>query len=613
MVQFILNVIRDRDTIVTGGAYLRFFHKTVHAPVFLYIEWAITIFAIVVCLSLPARAMRPVMHRVYSCNSKWMAYFVSSHWRACFTIFFLSIVGRVALLSIERFPEPAVHDEFSYLLGGDTLAHGRLANAELPSWHHFEPFHVLMEPTYATMYPPGFPMFLALGEKLFGSPRAGLLICAAAAAASLCWMLQTLVPPVWAFAGALLAVVRINWFSYFGNGYWGSPAGMLGGCLLAGSVMRLIRRRAPRASDGIVLGVALFLLMNTRPYEGAAFAAPLVLSMLSKLYRRRSLKTLVCGCIVFLAGTAWTGVYCYKVTGRLMLPEALHEQQWAITPLLLGSRPHYEKKYQFADQTGLYRDYELNSVYLPQSSLRGYLNYLPQKLFNVWHFFFAPSLTLLMLGFIPAVMSPKYRLPLAAAGVLFLALMAQHFMQPQYVAPATGVLYLVLVQGLRWLRAAGRRRALYQRLLGAIALSIMGTLMVRLVVVPTNSWPPSWCSWQREMPGYGAIVKYLQQLPGKQLVFVHYDSRHPWPDSWIDNGAEVASQKVIWARDTEPLESNVPLICAYPGRRLFLLTPPDEGYTGTPERSDSVRISIAEFLKPYHRLETPLCGAVEEP
>src|SRR5215471_15256482 len=47
---------------------------------------------------------------------------------------------RVALLPVLPVPTPEIHDEFSFLLLGDTIAHGRLANPTPDLWKSFEHF-----------------------------------------------------------------------------------------------------------------------------------------------------------------------------------------------------------------------------------------------------------------------------------------------------------------------------------------------------------------------------------------------------------------------------------------------------------------------------------------
>src|SRR6202012_2255273 len=211
-------------------------------------------------------------------------YFAQKRLRACAVVFCLSFFGRIVLLPIEAFPTPNIHDEFSYLLASDTFAHGRLANPTPPVWHHFEQFYVLMQPTFSSKSGIAQPLFMALGQRWLFTPRAGIVLCMALAAASLCWMLQAYLPPEWAFLGGLLAVIRISWFSYFGNAYWGGAAAILGGCLLMGAAARLEKRL--RTRYGVLMALGLLLLANSRPFEGLLVSLPICLFTLWILIRK---------------------------------------------------------------------------------------------------------------------------------------------------------------------------------------------------------------------------------------------------------------------------------------------------------------------------------------
>ncbi len=122
--------------------------------------------------------------------------------------------ARAAVLPILPVPQPHIDDEFSHLLLADTLLHGRLANPIHPMWIHLETFHVIMQPTYSSMYPPAQGLVLAAGRLIAGHPFAGVWLSIGAMCAAICWMLQGWLAPEWALLGGLLAVTRLAIFSY---------------------------------------------------------------------------------------------------------------------------------------------------------------------------------------------------------------------------------------------------------------------------------------------------------------------------------------------------------------------------------------------------------------
>jgi hypothetical protein len=583
--------------------YVRFFHIGIYHLRFVTIETLVTLLVLILFVALPVR------FAAFFPNPGFRR-FAQQRFRACVLVFLLSSLGRLALLPIEPFTTPNIHDEFSYLLASDTFAHGGLSNPTPPVWHHFEQFYVLMQPTFASKYGAASPLFMALGQRLLGTPRAGIILSMALAAASLCWMLQAYLPDEWALLGGLLAVVRLSWFSYFGNSYWGGSVAVLGGCLLLGAAARLAGRG--RAGEGLLMALGLILLANTRPFEGALISLPICLSTLWILWRKRAGAPIwFPGLALLLAGAVATALYCHRLTGQFIFPWTAYWRQWTICPPFLFAGVNHSVHYQFADQLAYFRDEEM----LPYVNRNGAVNILSEiiaKGIYQWLFFVFPALTLTGVGLAATLRARKSRLLVYTLVFATCGFLTETWLQAHYVAVVCGILYLVMLNGLRWMRVAGRHSPIWLKLLRGTLAAVIVMFFVRLVVVPMNTLPSNWASQSADIPGYEAITGLMQSKPGGQLVIVRYQPNHFWGYSWINNGYNIPTQQVVWARDTEPLESNLPLLCAFRDRQVWLLTPPEKGFIPPPDRTADWDPAPAErFLVPYPVSPTMTCVATQ--
>jgi hypothetical protein len=478
---------------------------------------------------------------------------------------------RLALLPWLPVPRPYINDEFSFLLAGDTFAHGRLTNPPHPMWVHFETFHVIFHPTYASMYPALQGLVLAAGQVLAHNPFWGVWLSVGIMCAAFGWMLQAWLPPSWALLGGMLPVLRFGVLSYWDNSYWGGALAAIGGALVLGALPRVMRQQ--RLRDAILMAVGVAMLANTRPYEGMmlslAVGIMLVLWAIRKrpavgpLLRRVALPMLL---LLAIAGVA-TGYYFWRVTGSpTKMPQQLNRDTYAIARYFYWQEAYAEPAYHHKEMRDFY-DVELSEFNRARTLSGVFLQCLKASV-RGWAFFVSPLLTLplLLLPHVIRARRIRFLLIAGALGVASSALVV--FFNINYVAPIAPVMVAVIMQGMRHLRLwkfEGRHS-------GAFLVRAIAIMCVVMVPIQAHllAGAPEPRTWPAIGPERAAITEQLTALTGLQLVLVRYDSDHDPMLEWVYNGADIDNQKIVWARDMGPAH-NQELLDYYYTRRAWLL------------------------------------------
>ena len=537
-------------------------------------EWLLII-SCVVCsvLLVGRRPRRPLLSRGFK---RWAA----KRTRSWLTVFVLACGLWSVCSPFHLHFVPAVQDEFSYLLASDTYSHGRLTNPTPAFADHFESFHVLVRPTYASMYPPAQGMFMAFGQVLFGSPAVGVVLATALLCALLTWALQAWVTPHWAFLAGIIAIFRIDLLSYWGNSYWGASVAAVGGCLLYGSVGRL--RCKTQWYNLFFFALGLLLLANSRPYEGLVFAVPAVLYTGWRMYQRSEVgKLAVTMLAVAVVGGSFLAHYCYVVTGNpFKLPWVLQREQYASVPPLVVQPLSGPKNYTTQEMALLYGSWEKKAWTISQSAA-GFGMRLIEKFDQLWRFFVGPSLAILMLA-LPALLRRRIRFLTFAFVFALPFLVIETWLQAHYLAPGIVIIYAFLISALQRLSCWKRRSKMGLTLARAVVFAVVACVPLVLLMGETESaFPPTWAYAPTPHADWVRIHRDFERQPGKQLVLVAYGRDHNYFLHWVTNGADIESQKVVYARSLGPARDH-DLLCHFGGRTIWVFAPPEDERLGIP-------------------------------
>lgn len=429
---------------------------------------------------------------LFALVEKKFAQFAENTWLALAAIASVAIVVRVALLPWMSVPQPKVHDEFSYLLAGDTFAHGRLVNPPHPLWIFFDTFHVIQHPTYSSMYPPAQGAVLAIGQ-LLGNPWIGVLLSTAAMCVAMAWMLQGWMPPQWTLLGGTLVLLRFGLFSYWVNSYWGGSAAATGAALVLGALPRIFKHQRPR--DVLIFGLGAGILATSRPVEGFIYCIPLAVALLWWALRRETparqlcLKRILLPLAAILACiVGFVGYYNWRVTGSpAVFPHFIEQRMYITTPIFLWQHDKPPIAYANSQFDDFYHNF-MPSLY--QTGWPQAVGQISWKSTEFWEFFLGPALSIPFLALPWLLRARQIRWLLVQFLLSALGLWVVVFYHPHYAAPIMATVYLLLMLGMRrmhgW-RLGGRAIGVgLTRLVVVFSLLIGPVHFVRMVITKSN-------------------------------------------------------------------------------------------------------------------------------
>lgn len=497
----------------------------------------------------------------------------------------LAFSGCALLALLTRIPEPAVHDEFSYLLAADTFAHGRLTNPTHPLWKHFESFYIIQQPTYMSKYPPAQGLILAAGQVITGHAITGVWVSFALMCAAITWMLYGWVSPRWALFGGLLAVIhpQLGIAGYWAQSYWGGAMAASGGALLMGSLRRATHR--PRLRYAFLMAAALAILAASRPYEGLVLS--LCAAMGCLMVKRTAIRkcmtrvTLPVIGLLLIAATAM-GYYDLRITGSILrLPYQVYEETYARAPIFIWqpSRPEKPLNHQVMrdlaqSELQYYNGQDLN-VAIGARMLFGLL-----WLLRSGDVFLIPVIAIFPLLALWTLRNRWALFSFVAYVVFFLGLSMDTALNAHYAAPIVAFNYFFVVIAMRlWLwrnRRAGRIA------LGCIPLLGIASLGWALHRSLQEQTPIAW-HLQR-----ARIAEQLSRQSGRHLIVVKYGPRHSPEKEWVYNAADMDQAKIVWARSMD-LAQNCELLAYFTGRHTWSLEINDDDSLQEPQPYPATR------------------------
>jgi hypothetical protein len=387
-------------------------------------------------------------------------------------------------------------------------------------------------------------------------------------------LLQGWIPPRWALLGGVLTLPRLGFLSYWTNGYWSACLPALGGALVLGALPRIKHHSHPR--DAAIMAIGLVILADSRPYEGFLLSVGVAVALLAWMVGkdgpplRTSISKIVLPLVLTLAPlAAWTGYYNFRVTGSPVRMAYTVNQEAYGMKYFVWQTMWPKKTYNHARMSAYYAREKREAA--ENQTLRGFIWHARLKLYYFWQVYLVPPLPFVLIALPCAVRDRKLRVPWLIGGVFAAGLVLETWTLPHYSAPATALVFLILMQCMRHMRLFHwREQPVGLAFVRAVSVIYIGAVVLRVALAVAHIHPEP--EWQHGDMDRESIVQQLKALPGQHVVLVSYAPDFDLDREWVYNLADIDGSKIVWARDMGP-EKNRELLTYYHARQFWMVHP----------------------------------------
>jgi hypothetical protein len=245
----------------------------------------------------------------------------------------------------------------------------------------------------------------------------------------------------------------------------------------------------------------------------------------------------------------------------------VNRAMYSQAPYFLWQSPRPEPAYHHPIMREFYeREFQ---VFQQSRTPSGFIHKLGEKISTSWGFYLGPVLSIPLLLLPWVFRDRRMRFPLFASALFLLGILIETWASPHYLAAATGLLYLVLMQCIRHLRLwRWREQPLGAAIVRAIPLICVAMIVLRVSAVAVGAHIEP--DWPRGNLARAAILHKLENSPGKHLVIVSYEPDHDLDMEWVYNAADIDGAKVVWARKMS-LRDNAELLRYFSDRKVWSL------------------------------------------